>query len=157
VRDNNAFFLTSVLISGNTNPPLKRHSTWEWKKSECWPRERLHAVFHAKWVVTPEKRNPSTVLCSGHKCPKTEQHTFTGKIQILWAHRRRICGWHTINNYRFLDGYATDFCIICEVYRRIPMLDNFETPYSNDFCLLLQNVLRFPTYFNFKIAQPRQH
>jgi len=40
VRSKNVFFLTSVSILGNTNPPLKRHNTWTWKKSECWTRQR---------------------------------------------------------------------------------------------------------------------
>jgi hypothetical protein len=73
---NVVFFLTCVMILGNTNPPLKSHNTWKCRKSECWPRERLHAVSHAKWVVTLEKPNSNTVRCSGHKCPQTQRHTF---------------------------------------------------------------------------------
>jgi hypothetical protein len=120
VRSKNVFFLTSVLILENTNPPLKRHNTCKWRKSECWPRKSLHAVLNGlKHKDMPLMDNLKFYAIGGNHFRVVQQLT--------------RCTWPV---YRFLNGCVPNLQIIFEVYREKPvMLDNCETSYSNDFCL----------------------
>jgi len=119
VRNKNIFFLTSVLILENTNPPLKRHNNCKWRKSECWPRERLHAVLNGL-------KHKDVNWMDSLKFYAIRGNCFAAVTQIT------RCNWPV---YRLLNGCIPDLRIICEVYREMPiMLDNCETSYSNDFC-----------------------
>jgi hypothetical protein len=120
VRSKSVFFLTSALILGITNPPLKGHNTCKWRKSECWPRERLHAILNAL-------KRKGTPLMESLKFYAIGGDHFAAVTQLT------RCTWPV---YRLLNACAPVLRIICEVYRQMPiMLDNCETSYSNDFCL----------------------
>jgi len=109
-----------VLILRNTNPPLKRHNTWKWRKSECWPRERLHAVLNAL-------KRKGTRLMDSLKFYAIGGDHFAADTRLTRCAR-------PVN--RLVNGCEPDLRIICEVYGQMPiMLGNCETSYSNDFCL----------------------